>query len=238
MTAPSTTILVNGTTEDVSMSDATSVDGEEESPERHPAEGYLLDHLSIPPSTADVGDDQPENLLPAHAPQQGHEGDNTQHTPPSFAQTNGIHHPLHRTDTVTDRVDHQPAGTPVATYTTSRRENLLYPQNLQPTTTSAAPPSTSTLAPAPSSIFLPSTAPSPSPHRSATDSPSNLRSTTPLPSSAPAAMNQDPARRSSRRRLREWVRRRRDHPLPWRIDVRRRTENIRRMLREMERLLP
>lgn len=55
MTAPSTTILVNGTTEDVSMSDATSVDGEEESPERHPAEGYLLDHLSIPPSTADVG---------------------------------------------------------------------------------------------------------------------------------------------------------------------------------------
>ncbi|KAI4253372.1 MAG: hypothetical protein LQ352_003728 [Teloschistes flavicans] len=167
--------------------------------------------------------------------EQDHDGDNIQHTPlNSVALTDGIHHPLHHINSVTDHHDHLALGAPF-------RNSATYEPNPQ-ITTSIAPHNPVTLAPAPSTSIPSSMAPSPSPHPSAADTFSDLRTTTPLPS-VPTFTSSDPpatqghVRHPRRHRLPRWLRRRLDHPVPWRIGLRRRAENIRQILGRVERLM-
>ncbi|KAL8953855.1 MAG: hypothetical protein Q9222_000301 [Ikaeria aurantiellina] len=48
MTTPSTTIMVDGTPDGVSTSDATSIDAEEDSAQTHATRRYHFEHLAVP----------------------------------------------------------------------------------------------------------------------------------------------------------------------------------------------
>lgn len=236
MTTPSTTILIDGTVDGAQdgdhTSEATSFHDHESPVEEHATRRHHLENLAIPsvqvgqehPSAAsfnaslDQMESQRNSLHSPLDPRQGHDNQ----TPP---QPNGHHVPDNRNNT--------PTGNPVSQL--PNPGNLTSLEERQPTAysldgTSTYPPDeprTDT-----STDFHPASAP-PSIHPSIQQPPAPSTTNQPL-TVPPTTQRGRSHNHRRRRRLLRWLR----HPLPWNLSFRRRAENIRRRIMDVDRVLP
>ena len=247
MTTPPTTVHVNGTLDGVSGTEATSVDGEQDLSQSQVTQRYHLEHLA--PLASRDGDrlrsaesfnssvdrivtgplsSSSINLSDRSQEQERREEESHRSHPVQQDHQNidGIHSPP---DLPTPSQTNIPAPTPLPHRRPHSREVIIHqPLIRNQSTHPEQQPSTSNPTPF---LNLPSatTPPTPSPHPSTSTPSLPTPATQPLPSRQPLGTDH-----RWRRRLLRWLR----HPLPWRVDIRRRTENIRRSIRNVERLLP
>ncbi|KAL8727085.1 MAG: hypothetical protein Q9166_006272 [cf. Caloplaca sp. 2 TL-2023] len=234
MTTPSTTVLVDGTPEEIPTSQATSVDREEESSDINATRRHHLEQLVVPTlqveqqrmasaasfnSSIDRLNDNADDLhLPRSSRQQEQEADGI-----NTASTN------HANNVLVHNASSEPFSLRDDPSTNQQIANSDHPQGLDGT------PSTTALEP--SSVRLNPTIPSPS---QAPTSPPASRQSSQLPSTnnRTTSTDQRTHHHRRRRRLLRWLRRHLDHPHPWNLSLRRRAENIRRQILDVDRLLP
>ncbi|KAL8780912.1 MAG: hypothetical protein Q9213_006252 [Squamulea squamosa] len=243
MTAPSTTVLVDGTPSAVPTSQATSVYGEEDSLESSATVRHHLEQLTLPtlrpeqdwPSAASFNSsldrldgDVSNEAHPMHSIQGNHrnsEGD------ASTPQVDGVNSTPNQ-----GSLENAPSSSQVLINNGptiaaqpldgqhAQRNNYIAQPHHVPTTASPSPPSPT----------LNLTQPFPS----QTSTPSSISQQSGQPTSPhiDPTLPDQPVRR--RRRLLHWFQRRLENPLPWHLSLRRRADNVRRRILDVDRLLP
>ncbi|KAL8768309.1 MAG: hypothetical protein Q9209_005448 [Squamulea sp. 1 TL-2023] len=248
MTTPSATILVDGTPSAVPTSQATSVYGEEESLESNATVRHRLEQLTLPtlrpeqdwPSAASFnssldrlnGDDSNEaHAHPVHSIQGNQRNSEGDALTPQVDSVNGTpnHGSLQNASSSSQvLINNEPtiAAEPLHGQQAQRNNHILQPDYF-PTIASPSPPS-------PSFNHT-----RPSPPQTSTSSPDSQPSGQPSsPRISPILPNQRIHRRRHRRRLLHWFQRRLENPLPWHLSLRRRADNVRRRILDVDRLLP
>ncbi|KAL8806198.1 MAG: hypothetical protein Q9182_001473 [Xanthomendoza sp. 2 TL-2023] len=243
MTTPSTTALVNGTPDRVPTSSATSMDGEEDNSELNATRRHHLEQLAVPtiriqhdwPSAAsfnssldrmnDDADNAPFQQSVSRADQ---DGDRML----SATRVDGVDGTSNDPSPRDNRLQQRSSthGRFLATREVVIHQGIA-PDGHSDHANTVAPP----MASHPSSIrpdpAIPSPSHTPPPaSRISHQTPSNNTLTT-----LPDQRTHDHRRR---RRLLRWLRRRLDHPLPWNLSLRQRAQNVRRTIRNVDRLLP
>ncbi|KAI4241175.1 MAG: hypothetical protein L6R40_004711 [Gallowayella cf. fulva] len=243
MTTPSTTALVDGTPDRVSTSSATSMDGEEGSSELNATRRHHLEQLAVPSiriqshwpsarsfnSSLDRMNDDADNDHTQQTPRQQYiDGEGSASATLNDGAYNTSNHPRRQDGTSQET-------SPSRGRAAIRREIVIHQntaRNGYPSQVSDISETTATHAP---SNGLDHSMPSqshgsipPLTTRQSNRSSSQNTRTTPN--------NDGTHPHPHRRRLVDWLRRRLDHPLPWNLSLRRRAENVRRRIRDVDRL--
>ncbi|KAI4111223.1 MAG: hypothetical protein LQ339_000684 [Xanthoria mediterranea] len=249
MTARSTSVVVDGTPSAIPTTRATSVDGEEDPLESNATARHHLEHLALPtirvhhhwPSAASLNssldrmDEGVDNVHPeqpirqqyrdgnvnALATQVDGTDDHSSQTPSQNVNSSG---PLMSSsdrgrDPQEPFTHDQDLRNGIAGHPTAVPEMML-PQS--------QPNQGETSIPYPQQIL---SIPQESSPQSSPPPSSNTRT-------SPPSHHGHDHRHRRRRRILRWVRRRVDHPLPWNLSLRQRTQNVRRRILDVERLLP
>lgn len=252
MTTPSTSVLVDGTSSAIPTSRATSVDGEDDPTESNATAERHLEHLSLPtirvqrhwPTAASFNsslDRLDEDVNDVHSEQPIREQHRDGSVDALATQVDGTDD--HSSQSPSQNVNSSVSPMPSNEGGTNRQEALTHHQVLRNGHTDHLDdnPAIIALQPLPShagaSIPYPpqtSTTPQES-YPQASRRPSTSTHTTP---SNHHAHHDHPHHPRRHRRLLRWLQRRVDHPLPWNLSLRRRTENVRRRILDVERLLP
>ncbi|KAI4221974.1 MAG: hypothetical protein L6R36_006511 [Xanthoria steineri] len=249
MTTRSTSVVVDGTPSAIPTTRATSVDGEEDPFESNATARHHLEHLALPtirvhhhwPSAASLNssldrmDEGVDNVDPEQSiGQQDRDGD-----------VNAFATQVDGTDDHSSQTPSQNGNSSFPQMPTNERgrdpqEPFSHDQalrngivgHLNPDPRMMLPPSQSnegeTSIPYPQQF---SSIPQESSPQSSPRPSSNTRT-------SPPNHHGHDHRHRRRRRILRWVQRHVDHPLPWNLSLRRRTQNVRRRILDVERLLP
>ncbi|KAI4275228.1 MAG: hypothetical protein LQ337_003367 [Flavoplaca oasis] len=248
MTTRSPSVLVDGTSSAISTSRTTSLDGEQDVPEFHPTPRHHLEDAFLQrfrlqhhrPSAASFdsslnGMEDGNNVDRDRPNLQQHRGGSEAEYPTQVDGTEG-----HSSQSPTPNVDTSTSYTPSSEGGTDPPDALT---NEQPVNNG----DTDQLIPDPAI----NTRQSPTSHADALSSHPPQTSTTPQELSSQASQRPSATAHATRpnhhiderhlrrrQRLLRWLRRRVDHPLPWHLSLRRRTENLRRRISDVDRVLP
>lgn len=251
MTTRSTSVLVYGTSSAIPTSRATSVDGEEDPLESNATAEHHLEHLSLPtirvqrhwPTAASFNsslDRMDGDANDVHSEQPIREQHRDGSVDALATQVDGTDDPSSQSPS--QNVNSSVFLMPSNEGGTNRQEALTHHQALRHGDTEHPNdnPAMIALQPLPghadTSIPYP---PQTSTTRQESSPQSSRRPSTSIhttPSNHHA--HHDHLHHHRRRRLLRWLRRRVDHPLPWNLSLCRRTENVRRRILDVERLLP
>ncbi|KAL8905872.1 MAG: hypothetical protein Q9171_006501 [Xanthocarpia ochracea] len=246
MTTSPTTIFVDGTPSAVPTSQATSIYGEEEAFESNATARYHLEHLA--PPTARLEQHRPSTASFNSSLDRSNEETSTNAYPIPSTQNirrdGGSVLLATPVDGVNDTSDHSSlqngnssSQLPSIDGDTTTQELLTTSEDSHHNAPISQPDHVLATSPSPS----PSTRPNSTP-------PTHSQTSTPSPVSRQSPQDQSPTRfdqhgqrirhHRRRRRLRRWFQRHLNHPLPWNLSLRRRAENIRRRIMDVDRLLP
>ncbi|KAL8656025.1 MAG: hypothetical protein Q9210_000513 [Variospora velana] len=238
MTTPSTTVLVDGTPDERSTSEATSVNGEDNPLTPSVMRRRHFELLAVPIAQEDhrypssFSFDASLDQLPADGNRDGlqsptdqdatdvHHGSSTsiQNNSDHLSINHSSHHLSQERDQPdlahsTSKLPSPPPATYQVTETSTRiAEPSTQSPQVQPTLRSPQQPGTNSNIPDPS-----------------------------IQSASPNSQHRTQLitrRQHRRRRILRWLRRRLDRPLPWSLDLRRRAENVRRRISDVDRVLP
>ena len=249
MTARSTSVVVDGTPSAIPTTRATSVDGEEDHLESNATARHHLEHLALP--TIRVHHHWPSAASLNSSLDRMEEGvDNVQPEQPIRQQyrdgiVNALATQVDGTDDHSSQTPSQNVNSSVSlmpsnergrdpqepfTHDQALRNGIAGHLNADPEMMlpQSEPYQGETSIPYPQQIpsFPQESSPQSSPPAS-----SNTRA-------SPPNHHGHDHRRRRRRRILRWVQRHVDHPLPWNLSLRRRTQNVRRTILDVERLLP
>ncbi|KAL8866880.1 MAG: hypothetical protein Q9198_008725 [Flavoplaca austrocitrina] len=248
MTTRTTSVLVDGTPSAISTSRATSLDGEPEVPEPHPTVRHHLEDAFLQtfrvqqhrPSAASFnsslnGREDGNNDDPDRLDSQQHRGGSEAERPTQADGTDD-----HSSQSPTQNLDTSTSLTPSSEEGTDSRGALTYEQPvLDGNRDQLIPdPATNTRQSPPSPADALSSHP---PQTSTTPQESSPQAS--QQPSATAHTNRpnhriDERHHRRRQRLLHWLRRRVENPLPWHLSPRRRRENLRRRISDVDHLLP
>ncbi|KAL9626334.1 MAG: hypothetical protein Q9204_007390 [Flavoplaca sp. TL-2023a] len=249
MTTRSTSVLVDGIPSATSStSRATSVDGEQDVRESHPTARHHLEDAFLQtfrvqqhrPSAASFdsslnGMEDGNNDDPDRLDSQQYRGGSEAECPTQVDGTDD-----HSSQSPTQNLDTSTSLTPSSEGGTGSPGALTYEQPvIDGNTDQPIPdPATNTPQSPPSPADALSSHP---PQNSTTPQESSSQASQQPSATAPSTRPNhhiDERHHRRRQRLLRWLRRRVEHPLPWQLSLRRRTENLRRRIRDVDRLLP
>ena len=248
MTTRTTSVLVDGTPSAISTSRATSLDGEPEVPEPHPTVRHHLEDAFLQtsrvqqhrPSAASFdsslnGMEDGNNDDPDRLDSQQHRGGSEAECPTPVDGTDD-----HSSQSPTQNLDTSTSLTPSSEEGTDSAGALTYEQPVLDGNTDQLihDPATNTEQSPPSPAdALSSHPPQTSTTPQESSSQASQQSSATAPSTRPNHHN-DERHHRRRRRLLRWLRRGDEDPFPWQLSLRRRTENLRRRILDVNRLLP
>ncbi|KAL8895318.1 MAG: hypothetical protein Q9192_003711 [Flavoplaca navasiana] len=248
MTTRSTSVLVDGTPSAISTSQATSVDGEQDVPEFHPTARHHLEDAFLQtfrvqqhrPSAASFDSSlngmEDGNNVDSDLPYlQQHRGGSEAEYSTQVDGTEG-----HSSQSPTQNVDTSTSLTPSSEGGTDSPGALTYEQPVLDGNTDQLilDPATNTRQSPPSPADALSSHP---PQTSTTPQESSSQASQQPSAIAPSTRPNhriDERHHRRRQRLLRWLQRRVEHPLPWDLSLRRRTENLRRRILDVDRLVP